>query len=74
MRTSHFSAFFCLYDLENRVMVTKIYTILFSLQIIHISMFNLNQLNPSGNLCKQGIFQHSLTSRDRENEVKVNII
>ena len=69
-----FSTFLSSCDLENKVNVTKIYSVLLYLQIIYISMFDFNQLIPLGDMMKKGIFQHSLISCDLENEIKVTKI
>ena len=69
-----FQHFLSFCDLENKVKVTKIYSVLLYLQIIHISMFDFNQLIPSGIMMKKGIFQQPLISCDLENEVKVTKI
>ena len=53
MQTSNFSIFLSSCDLENKVEVTKIYSGLLYLQIIHICISDFNQLIPSGDMMSE---------------------
>ena len=76
VQKSHFSTVNILSscDVENRVKVAEIYSVLPYLQIIQLSIFDLNQLILSGDIIDTRHLSTFYDPRDLKNEIKVTKI